>query len=68
LFAQPPLIDHVGLAISAVSYDGKLGFGFTAGLDRVPDLAGFVHDLVRAFERLVRAAGAAAGAPHGCAA
>jgi WS/DGAT/MGAT family acyltransferase len=59
LFAQPPLIDNIGLAISAVSYDGKLGFGFTGDLDRVPDLADFVRDVARAFERLAAAAGAA---------
>jgi WS/DGAT/MGAT family acyltransferase len=62
LFAQPPLIDHVGLAISAVSYDGKLGFGFTGDLDRVPDLADFVRGLARAFDRLAHAAGAARAA------
>jgi WS/DGAT/MGAT family acyltransferase len=65
LFVQPPLIDHIGLAISALSYDGKLGFGFTADLDRVPDLADFVRHLTRAFDRLARASGAA---PHGRAA
>jgi WS/DGAT/MGAT family acyltransferase len=59
LFAQPPLIDSIGLAISVLSYDGKLGFGFTGDLDRVPDLADFVRDLSRAFERLASAAGAA---------
>ncbi len=57
LFAQPPLIDHIGLAISVLSYDGKLGFGFTGDLDRVPDLADFVRDVARAFERLAGAAG-----------
>ena len=62
LFAQPPLIDNVGLAISVISYDGKLGFGFTGDLDRVPDLADFVRDLARAFERLASAAGAAPAA------
>ena len=62
LFAQPPLIEHIGLAISAISYDGKLGFGFTGDLDRVPDLAEFARDLARAFERLASAAGAAPAA------
>lgn len=59
LFAQPPLIENIGLAISALSYHGKLGFGFTGDLDRVPDLADFVKDVAGAFERLSRAAGAA---------
>jgi WS/DGAT/MGAT family acyltransferase len=62
LFAQPPLIDHVGLAISALSYDGKLGFGLTGDLDRVPDLGDFVRDLARSFERLASAAGSAPAA------
>ena len=56
LFAQPPLIDNIGLAISVLSYNGKLGFGFTGDLDRVPDVADFVRDLARAFERLSAAA------------
>jgi WS/DGAT/MGAT family acyltransferase len=56
LFAQPPLIDNVGLAISVLSYNGKLGFGFTGDLDRVPDLADFVRDLSQSFERLREAA------------
>jgi len=57
LFAQPPLIDNIGLAISVLSYDGKLGFGFTGDLDRVPDLADFVRDLADASLRLKNAAG-----------
>ena len=61
LFAQPPLIENVGLAISVLSYDGKLGFGFTGDLDRVPDLADFVRELARAFERLRDAALGAGG-------
>ncbi len=52
LFAQPPLIEHVGLAISVLSYDGKLGFGCTGDADRVPDLGEFVRDLAASFERL----------------
>jgi diacylglycerol O-acyltransferase / wax synthase len=56
VFAQPPLIDNIGLAISVLSYDGKLGFGCTGDLDRVPDLADIVRELARAFERLEAAA------------
>jgi WS/DGAT/MGAT family acyltransferase len=64
LFAQPPLIANVGLAISALSYDGSIGFGFTGDLDRVPDLADFVRGLELAFARLREAAlGAGARAP-----
>ena len=61
LFAQPPLIDNIGLAISVLSYNGKLGFGLTGDLARVPDLADFARDLAKAFERLAGAAGAAPG-------
>jgi hypothetical protein len=39
-----------------LSYDGKLGFGFTGDLDRVPDLADFVRDLELSFARLRSAA------------
>jgi len=55
LLVQPPLLEGIGLAISALSYDGKLAFGFTADLDRVPDLADFARDVARAFERLAKA-------------
>jgi WS/DGAT/MGAT family acyltransferase len=68
LFAQPPLIENIGLAISAISYDGKLGFGFTGDLARVPDLADFARDVARAFERLADAARAAPASKHGRAA
>jgi hypothetical protein len=68
LFAQPPLIDNVGLAISVISYDGKLGFGFTGDLDRVPDLADFVRDVTRSFERLRSAALGASAPKRECAA
>jgi WS/DGAT/MGAT family acyltransferase len=61
LFAQPPLIENIGLAISVLSYDGKLGFGFTGDLDRVPDLADFVRNTVEASEELREATFGAAG-------
>jgi len=57
LIAQPPLIENIGLAIGVLSYDGKLGWGFSADLDRVPDLADFVRAVARSFERLGTAAG-----------
>jgi WS/DGAT/MGAT family acyltransferase len=59
LFAQAPLIENVGLAVSAISYNGKFGFGFNADYDRLPDLAQFVGALQRSFERLHEAAGCA---------
>jgi WS/DGAT/MGAT family acyltransferase len=61
IFAQPPLIENIGLAISVLSYDGKLGFGFTGDLDRVPDLPDFVHDLAEAADELRDATLGAAG-------
>lgn len=61
LFAQAPLIEHIGLAVSAVSYDGKLGFGFNADYDRVPDLAQFAAAVARSFEALAKAAATISG-------
>jgi WS/DGAT/MGAT family acyltransferase len=59
MFALAPLIANVGLTIAAVSYDGKLCFGFNADEDRVPDLHEFVRAVRDAFAELVGAAGAA---------
>lgn len=58
MFAQAPLIENVGLAVSAVTYAGKIGFGFNADLDRVPDLPAFVACLEASFARLMAASGA----------
>lgn len=59
LFAQAPLIENIGLAVSVISYNGKFGFGFNADYDRVPDLALFVRAMRRSFEQLAEAAGTA---------
>jgi diacylglycerol O-acyltransferase len=58
LFAQAPLIENIGLAVSAVSYDGKIGWGFNADLDKLPDLGQFVTSMRRSFERLAKASAA----------
>ena len=59
IFAQAPLIANVGLAVSALSYNGKVGWGFTADYDLLPDLASFAKGVSRAFERLAKAAASA---------
>jgi len=57
LISQAPLIENIGLAVSVVSYNGKLGFGFNADYDRLPDLGQFVRAIERSFEHLAAAAG-----------
>jgi len=59
LFAQAPLIENIGLAVSVVSYDGKVGWGFNADYDKLPDLGEFKQTVSRSFERLAKAAEAA---------
>jgi WS/DGAT/MGAT family acyltransferase len=47
LYPQAPLVRNQGLAIGAMSYDGKLGFGLLGDLDTMPDinvLAGGISD------------------------
>jgi len=56
LYAQAPLIKNIGLAVSAISYNGAVGFGFNADYDRLPDLAEFARQVGCAFERLAKAA------------
>jgi len=66
LFAQAPLIENIGLAVSALSYNGVVGWGFNADYDRMPDLADFAKGVARSFEHLAKAAAASAvhGTPH----
>ncbi len=63
LYAQAPLIENIGLAVSVISYNGRLGFGFNADYDRVPDLGQFARAMRRSFERLAKAAGTAPAEP-----
>ncbi len=47
LYPQAPLVRNQGLAVGAMSYDGKLGFGLLGDLDTMPDinvLAGGISD------------------------
>jgi hypothetical protein len=51
-FGQIPLTDYLGLAITLVSYAGKLCWGFTADWDLVPDVEVFVQAVADAFAEL----------------
>jgi WS/DGAT/MGAT family acyltransferase len=57
VFPHVPLIDQLGLGIALLSYDGKLGWGFNADWDLVPDLHEFVQCIRGAFEALQILAG-----------
>jgi diacylglycerol O-acyltransferase len=57
IYAHPPLIDNIGLAIGVVSYNGVLGWCFQADHDRVPDLAEFKRGVRSSFRDLAAAAG-----------
>jgi len=57
VFPQPPLLANQGLAIGALSYDGKLCWGLNADADRIPDLVELVAGLERSLGVLAEAAG-----------
>jgi WS/DGAT/MGAT family acyltransferase len=59
-YPHVPLTDRLGLGIALLSYDGKIGWGFNADYDTVPDLAQFVEDVRSAFREMHDAAGAVA--------
>ena len=50
-------LEHTGLGVALMSYDGKLCWGFNADYELVPDLAAFRHAIEESFDRLSRAAG-----------
>lgn len=56
-FGAAPLSKHTGLAISLVSYNGRVCWGFSADRDLVPDLVQLVHYVREALEDLAHAAG-----------
>jgi len=56
-YPHVPLIDQLGLGIALLSYDGKIGWGFNADYDLVPDLADFVSDIRSSFAAIQREAG-----------
>jgi WS/DGAT/MGAT family acyltransferase len=51
-FGMIPLTDYLGLAITLVSYAGKLCWGFTADWDLVPDVDVFARYVQEAFGEL----------------
>ncbi len=57
IYPHVPLMDHLGLGIALMSYDGQLHWGFNADYDVVPDLRDFVEDIQAAYHELARAAG-----------
>jgi WS/DGAT/MGAT family acyltransferase len=59
-YPHVPLTDRLGLGIALLSYDGKIGWGFNADYDTVPDLAQFVEDVRSAFREMHDAAGSVA--------
>jgi WS/DGAT/MGAT family acyltransferase len=59
-YPHVPLIDRLGLGIALLSYDGRIGWGFNADYDVVPDLSHFVEDVRASFQSMRDAAGALA--------
>jgi WS/DGAT/MGAT family acyltransferase len=55
IYPNVPVIDHLGLGIALLSYDGKLCWGFNADYDLVPDLADFVAAVQASFAEIQRA-------------
>ena len=51
-YPHVPLTDRLGLGIALLSYDGRIGWGFNADYDIVPDLAAFVDDVRGSFRAL----------------
>jgi hypothetical protein len=52
-----PLMEHTGLAISLVSYNGRIFWGFNADRDLLPDLNYFVRYVNASVEELAQTAG-----------
>jgi WS/DGAT/MGAT family acyltransferase len=57
LYIQPPLIENLGLAVSTISYNGRVCWGFNADYDRIPDIEDLVEMVRTSLERLAAAAG-----------
>lgn len=57
LFPQAPLAANQGLAVAAMSYDGRMGFGLLADRDAVPNLDELADDLCASIDALIEAAG-----------
>ncbi len=63
IYLQPPLIENLGMAIAALSYNDTVFWGFNADSDRVPDIEKFVEGVRSSFARLAKAAGVKLGEP-----
>jgi hypothetical protein len=59
VYAEPPLIENLGLIVGVISYAGRLFWAFSGDVARVPDLEDFAAGIRASFERLARAAGVA---------
>jgi len=62
-----PLVEHQGLGIVLLSYDGRLYWGFLADPSTIPDL--HVYSIAVSFSELLEAIGddnSAAGRPTRC--
>jgi WS/DGAT/MGAT family acyltransferase len=57
IYIQPPLIENLGLTVGAISYNGRVCWGFNADYDRIPDIEFFVDMVQTKFEHLAGAAG-----------
>jgi hypothetical protein len=56
-FGAAPLSQHTGLAISLVSYNGRVCWAFSADRDLVPDLVQLPRYIRESLEELAQAAG-----------
>ncbi len=66
VYPHVPLVDQLGLGVALLSYNGRLGWGFNADYDLVPDLDAFVEATRAAFAELRElAAGLVAAPPPG---
>jgi WS/DGAT/MGAT family acyltransferase len=57
MIPEVPLLEHVGLGIALMTYNGNVFWGFTADYDLVPDLESFVDLIERSFAELAALAG-----------
>ncbi len=57
MIPEVPLLEHVGLGIALMTYNGTVFWGFTADYDLVPDLEYFVDLIERSFAELAALAG-----------
>jgi WS/DGAT/MGAT family acyltransferase len=63
VYPHVPLVDQLGLGVALLSYNGRLGWGFNADFDLVPDLDAFVDATRAAFAELRAIAEGLAAAP-----